>query len=153
MPRRRVEACRWHFDTNNYTVTLCIQNSVAGGDYEYCAGLRTPVDENYTGIAAVLDGQSNALVSLTLEPGDLQTFKGRYSLHRVKSLSGARNRYMLVLDYRAESSGCEGVFLRAYYLFNIICIIRSPVLVLSRALISSILELRLLRPCRSRAAH
>jgi len=64
--------------------------------------LRTPVDENYTGIEAVLDGQSNALVSLTLEPGDLQIFKGRYSLHRVKPLSGARNRYVAIFSFVDE---------------------------------------------------
>ncbi len=26
----------WHFDTNNYTVTLAIQNGEAGGEFEYC---------------------------------------------------------------------------------------------------------------------
>ena len=37
----------WHFDTNNYTVTLAIQNAEQGGDFEYSPYLRTPTDENY----------------------------------------------------------------------------------------------------------
>ena len=30
----------WHFDTNNFTVTLAIQNAVQGGEFEYAAGIR-----------------------------------------------------------------------------------------------------------------
>lgn len=30
----------WHFDTNNYTVTLAIQNAEHGGDFEYSPCLR-----------------------------------------------------------------------------------------------------------------
>ncbi|MEC8710885.1 MAG: hypothetical protein VXX87_04810, partial [Pseudomonadota bacterium] len=31
----------WHFDTNNFTVTLAIQNGEAGGEFEYVPALRT----------------------------------------------------------------------------------------------------------------
>ena len=43
----------WHFDTNNYTVTLAIQNAEEGGDFEYSPYLRTPTDENYEGVERV----------------------------------------------------------------------------------------------------
>ena len=89
----------WHFDTNNYTVTLCIQNSVEGGAFEYVPNLRTATDENYDGVTAVLDGVSADVKTLHLQPGDLQIFKGRYSLHRVTPLKGGRRRYVAIFSY------------------------------------------------------
>jgi hypothetical protein len=92
----------WHFDTNNYTVTLAIQNAEAGGDFEYSPYLRTPLDENYAGVEAVLDGDTDLIRTLHLEPGDLQIFKGRYSLHRVTPLAGSRARYVAIFSYVEE---------------------------------------------------
>jgi len=92
----------WHFDTNNYTVTLAIQNAESGGDFEYSPYLRTPTDENYAGVEAVLDGDSTLVRTLHLEPGDLQIFKGRYSLHRVTPLTGPRARYVAIFSYVEE---------------------------------------------------
>lgn len=89
----------WHFDTNNYTVTLAIQNSERGGAFEYAPGLRTPTDENYPGVEAVLDGVSDQVKTLDLQPGDLQIFKGRYSLHRVTPLSGKRLRLVAIFSF------------------------------------------------------
>jgi hypothetical protein len=97
----------WHFDTNNYTVTLAIQNAEAGGDFEYSPWLRTPTDENYAGVARVLDGDPTLIHTLRLEPGDLQIFKGRYSLHRVTPLAGPRMRYVAIFSY-AEEPGMVG---------------------------------------------
>lgn len=92
----------WHFDTNNYTVTLAIQNAESGGDFEYSPYLRTPTDENYSGVEAVLDGDPALIRTLRLEPGDLQIFKGRYSLHRVTPLAGPRTRYVAIFSYVEE---------------------------------------------------
>lgn len=92
----------WHFDTNNYTVTLAIQNAEAGGDFEYSPYLRTPTDENYEGVERVLDGDQSLIRTLHLEPGDLQIFKGRYSLHRVTPLRGPRLRYVAIFSYVEE---------------------------------------------------
>ena len=89
----------WHFDTNNFTVTLAIQNGEGGGLFEYCAHLRDATDENYAGVRAVLDGDRSRVESLELEPGDLQIFKGRYALHRVTSVEGTRNRYVAIFSY------------------------------------------------------
>jgi hypothetical protein len=97
----------WHFDTNNYTVTLAIQNAESGGDFEYSPHLRTPTDENYAGVEAVLDGDSRLIHTLHLEPGDLQIFKGRYSLHRVTPLGGNRARYVAIFSY-VEEPGMVG---------------------------------------------
>jgi hypothetical protein len=97
----------WHFDTNNYTVTLAIQNAESGGAFEYSPHLRTPTDENYAGVEAVLDGDSRLIHTLHLEPGDLQIFKGRYSLHRVTPLAGNRPRYVAIFSY-VEEPGMVG---------------------------------------------
>jgi len=92
----------WHFDTNNYTVTLAIQNGEAGGLFEYVPWARSATDENYDGVAAVLDGRSDQVKALALEPGDLQIFKGRYALHRVSPVEGARPRYVGIFSFVEE---------------------------------------------------
>lgn len=107
----------WHFDTNNYTVTLAIQNAERGGDFEYSAYLRTPTDENYAGVERVLDGDASLIHTLRLEPGDLQIFKGRYSLHRVTPLAGPRLRYVAIFSY-VEEPGMVGSPERARQLYG-----------------------------------
>jgi hypothetical protein len=92
----------WHFDTNNYTVTLAIQNAESGGDFQYSPHLRSAADENYAGVEAVLEGEERLIRTLVLEPGDLQIFKGRYSLHRVMPLAGPRVRYVAIFSFVAE---------------------------------------------------
>ncbi len=89
----------WHFDTNNFTVTLAIQNADAGGEFEYCPWIRTAEDENYSEVVKVLDGAHDKITTLKLAPGDLQLFKGRYSMHRVKPLKGTTPRYVGIFSY------------------------------------------------------
>lgn len=91
----------WHFDTNNFTVTLAIQNAEEGGAFEYAAGIREG-DENFEEVTKVLDGTSDKVTVLELEPGDLQLFRGRYSLHRVAPLRGPRRRYVAIFSYVQE---------------------------------------------------
>ena len=69
--------------------------------------LRTPTDENYDGVGRVLDGDQSLIHSLHLEPGDLQIFKGRYSLHRVTPLSGPTMRYVAIFSF-TEMEGVVG---------------------------------------------
>lgn len=97
----------WHFDTNNFTVTLAIQNGEAGGEFEYVPALRTAEDEHYEAVQAVLDDRSDRVRTLVLEPGDLQLFKGRYALHRVKPVEGAARRYVAIFSF-VEKEGMVG---------------------------------------------
>lgn len=99
----------WHFDTNNYTVTLAIQNGEGGGEFEYAPMLRTPADENYDGVARVLAGGSPLVRKLELQPGDLQIFRGRYSLHRVAPVEGPRKRYVGIFSFVEQEGMCGGV--------------------------------------------
>ncbi len=96
----------WHFDTNNFTVTLAIQNAEQGGAFEYAAGIREG-DENFDEVAKVLNGTSDKITRLELQPGDLQLFRGRYSLHRVAPLRGNRPRYVAIFSY-VEEPGMVG---------------------------------------------
>jgi hypothetical protein len=88
----------WHFDTNNFTVTLAIQNAREGGAFEYAPNIRRE-SENFDEVQAVLEGRSDKVHTLNLEPGDLQLFRGRYSLHRVAPLSGDVPRYVAIFSY------------------------------------------------------
>jgi len=93
----------WHFDTNNFTVTLAIQNAEDGGAFEYAPNIRVG-GENFTEVQKVLNGTSNKVSTLNLEPGDLQIFRGRNSLHRVAPLSGATPRYVAIFSYVEEEN-------------------------------------------------
>ncbi|WP_050931667.1 HalD/BesD family halogenase [Aestuariivita boseongensis] len=92
----------WHFDTNNFTVTLALQNAERGGAFEYAPMIRNSQNENFEAVSTVLDGTSDKVISLALQPGDLQVFKGRYSLHRVAPLKGPTPRYVAIFSYVEE---------------------------------------------------
>ncbi len=99
----------WHFDTNNFTVTLAIQNGEEGGEFEYASNLRSSEDENFPGVTSILQGNMAKVRQLTLNPGDLQIFKGRYALHRVKPVSGAQKRYVGIFSFVETEGMCGGV--------------------------------------------
>lgn len=107
----------WHFDTNNFTVTLALQNAERGGAFEYAPMIRDSANEHFDEVSKVLDGTSDKVVSLELEPGDLQLFKGRYSLHRVAPLEGATPRYVAIFSY-VEAPGMVGSVERTRQLYG-----------------------------------
>ncbi len=88
----------WHFDTNNLTLTLAVQNAEAGVAFEYAAGIGQE-DGNFDEVTSALDATSDRVTLLELQPGDLQLFRGRYSLHRVAPLSGLQRRYVSIFSY------------------------------------------------------
>ena len=91
----------WHFDQSEFSVTLMIQRAEEGGDFEYAPMVRTPDDERYADVRAVLQGDAPVKV-LPSEPGTLAFFRGRYSLHRVPPVGGATPRMNSVLTYVSE---------------------------------------------------
>ena len=107
----------WHFDTNNYTVTLAIQNAESGGVFEYSPNVRTATDENYAAVEAVLDDDRTRIRTAPLAPGDLQIFRGRYSLHRVTALGGTRRRYVAIFSF-AEAPDMVGSVERTRQLYG-----------------------------------
>jgi hypothetical protein len=93
----------WHFDTNEFTVSLLTQKPEGGGVFEYCPNIRSLDDENLSAVRSVLEGHGGELVRrVVLEPGDLVLFRGRYSLHRVTPVEGETERHTAILAYTRE---------------------------------------------------
>lgn len=92
----------WHFDQSEFSVTMMIQRSEQGGDFEYAPLVREPGDEHYDDVADVLLGRSDRVKLLPSEPGTLAFFRGRFSLHRVPPIGGATPRMNSVLTYVSE---------------------------------------------------
>jgi hypothetical protein len=89
----------WHFDQTDFVVSLAIQTSERGGDFENVALVRSPRDENYEAVATVLRGDADEIVVEPMTPGTLMLFEGRHSLHRVSPIEGARPRYVALFGY------------------------------------------------------
>ncbi|UZJ31686.1 HalD/BesD family halogenase [Streptomyces endophytica] len=108
----------WHFDTNEFTVSMLTQQAGAGGDFEYCPNIRSAQDERFDDVRDVLAGRGERLVHrLPLRTGDLQLFKGRYSLHRVSPVRGATARHSAIFAY-SERPGVIGSVARTRQLFG-----------------------------------
>ncbi len=107
----------WHFDTNEFTISVMLQNPEGGGVFEYAPAIRNSADENYDAVAAVMAGERSRVIALALEPGDLQIFKGRYSLHRVTEVAGLRPRYAAIFGY-SEKPGVISKASRKLKLFG-----------------------------------
>jgi hypothetical protein len=84
----------WHFDGNEFTVSILAQKAHDGGIFEYVPTIRRPDANNYEQIQAVLDGSREGVRILDLQPGDLQLFAGRFSMHRVTPVVGPTPRYI-----------------------------------------------------------
>jgi len=113
----------WHFDTNDFAVTVLVQDAEAGGEFQYYPAIRSAADENFDAIQAVLDsgddiGGSEGVHTLQLRPGDLQIFCGRHSLHRVKRVAAdSRPRHAAIFAY-TEQPGVIGRVERTTQLFG-----------------------------------
>jgi hypothetical protein len=92
----------WHFDNADYAFTLMLQPAQAGGVYEYVPWIRSPETENYAAVQRVLDGVRDEVNELAMGVGALVLFRGRYSLHRVTPVEGARPRLVAVLSYDTQ---------------------------------------------------
>ena len=92
----------WHFDSCEFTLSLMIQKPEKGGIFEYCPNIREPGNENFNEVQKVIAGDRTRVRQLKLEPGDLQIFKGRFTLHRVTKVEGQKSRYMCIPAYVLE---------------------------------------------------
>ncbi|MFI6865437.1 arpA protein [Nocardia sp. NPDC050406] len=108
----------WHFDTNEFTVSMLTQLPDAGGVFEYCPAIRSKQAENFDDVRAVLEGRGEGLIRrLDLRPGDLQLFQGRFSLHRVSPVHGETQRHTAIFAY-SETTGVIGTAERSRQLFG-----------------------------------
>ena len=90
---------QWHFDGGNMVTTLLLQEPEDGGIFEYAPAIRSDEDENFTEVQAVLDGRSDRVRQNRLRAGTLSLFRGHYSLHRVTTVVGKRQRLQAILGY------------------------------------------------------
>jgi hypothetical protein len=96
----------WHFDQTDFVVSLALQSSDGGGEFENVQRLRWAadgsgaIDERYDEVAAVLTGDAQERVTtVPMTPGTLMLFEGRWSLHRVTPVTGSRPRHVALFGY------------------------------------------------------
>lgn len=108
----------WHFDINEFTVSMLTKAPEAGGEFLYCPDIRSPTDENLASVRSVLTGDADGLAKkILLQPGDLQLFKGRFSLHHVAPVCGNGERHSAIFAYTREP-GVVGTPARTKQLFG-----------------------------------
>jgi hypothetical protein len=107
----------WHFDTNEFTITMLLQPASCGAHFEYVPGLRNAQDECYDDVSQVLQGNHEGVKRLQLNAGDLQFFLGRFSLHQVTENTGNNDRLLLIMSF-SEQPGMIGSLVRVRNLYG-----------------------------------
>ena len=107
----------WHYDTNEFTITMLLKPAVSDGHFEYVPNLRTSEDECYDEVKKVLDGDRSRITRLELNAGDLQFFLGRFSLHQVTENTGDDDRLLLIMSF-TEKPGVIGSLYRVKDLYG-----------------------------------
>ena len=93
----------WHYDNASFAVTLMIQASEDGGEFEYLENVRNKEagDPGYQDTEAVIKGDLDPK-TLAMGEGALVLFRGRNSLHRVVPVSSERSRILVTLNFNTE---------------------------------------------------
>jgi hypothetical protein len=100
----------WHYDNADFVVSLAIQSSHGGGQFECAPFIRSADDEHYDAVATVLDGRAPDRVQVfPMMPGTLMLFAGRHSLHRVSPVEGDVPRLVALFAYdtRPDANSTE----------------------------------------------
>lgn len=86
----------WHFDMTDFVVSIALQSSNSGGEFENAPRIRDLGDK---AIATLLSGDRSKVRVEPMTPGTLMLFNGRRSMHRVSTVRGATPRYVALLAY------------------------------------------------------
>jgi hypothetical protein len=89
----------WHYDDNEFVVSLILQVPEGGGAFEYAPGAW---DLESGEIDDILNGCSARTRTQSVAPGTLLVFRGSRALHRVAPVQGARQRMIALLSYHTE---------------------------------------------------
>jgi hypothetical protein len=90
----------WHYDSTDFVVSLAVQSSERGGEFECARDIRDAHDEHYDDVARVLHGDGADRVEVyPMTPGTLMVFMGRCSLHRVAPVQGDVPRIVALFGY------------------------------------------------------
>ncbi|MFM8507558.1 MAG: hypothetical protein ACKOBR_07710 [Actinomycetota bacterium] len=93
---REGDVLDWHFDMTDFVVSIALQSSTAGGEFENAPRIR---DAGEVAIAALLNGDRRGVRVEPMTPGTLMLFNGRRSMHRVSPVGGDVPRYVALLAY------------------------------------------------------
>ena len=90
----------WHFDDNECTVTLLLQESDTGGEFVYGRNTMDP-DGNIDleEVGRLFDAPLDDLQRLERSSGTLTLFRGGHSLHGVTPVRGRRKRITAIMTY------------------------------------------------------
>jgi len=93
----------WHYDHSSFSITLMIQPTEKGGEFEYVQNLRDADngDMNFDGTDEVVTGKITA-DKISLPAGALSMFRGRNSIHRVTPNLGETTRMLVVFAYNSK---------------------------------------------------
>jgi hypothetical protein len=92
----------WHFDDNEFVVSLLLQKPEAGGEFEYVPMIRSDDDPATDRIRRVFTGDSDEVRVAPLEAGTLALFRGTRSLHRVSPVVVGPTRLIALLSFDRE---------------------------------------------------
>lgn len=108
----------WHYDQTDFVVSLAIQSSASGGDFESVQRLRWlpggGIEERYDEVGEILDGggRRDRVTTVPMTPGTLMLFEGRWSLHRVTPVRGDAPRYVGLFGYDTAPGTISSELLR-----------------------------------------
>ena len=90
----------WHYDPNDGVITLMLQPSESGGEFEYAPYIRNEQEENYAGVSRLFDSPDSEAQRIKLEAGTFTLFNGRFSMHRVRPVGSTKQpRIVAIFSY------------------------------------------------------
>jgi hypothetical protein len=89
----------WHFDDNDFVVSLLLRKPAEGGEFEHVPMMRSDGDPAYERARRVFAGDASEVETAPLAPGTLALFRGRRSLHRVSPVRRRPSRLIALLSY------------------------------------------------------
>ena len=93
----------WHFDNASFAITLMIQSSTSGGEFQYVVDARN-VEKNTVNVPLIESvlKKKYPVEGLQIEEGTLVLFYGRNYLHRVTPVTSSIPRVLATLNYNLE---------------------------------------------------
>jgi len=95
----------WHFDNASFAITLMIQSSASGGNFQYVVDARN-VEKNTLNVQlidSVLQNKHPAK-ELQIGEGTLVLFHGSNYLHRVTPVTSNKHRVLVTLNYNLQKN-------------------------------------------------
>jgi hypothetical protein len=89
----------WHFDDNDFVVSLLLRKPGEGGEFQHVPMMRSEGDQAYERARRVFGGDDAEVQTAPLRPGTLALFRGRRSLHRVSPVRRGPGRLIALLSY------------------------------------------------------